>query len=675
MSPGPGWIRSCAALAITLGAPGPARAQQADSILERGVFTLHKFKQPIGSETYSVSRSGDTLVLADSFAFTDRGTRVPLAATLVVQADLTPVRFEIHGQVSRQSSIDAMVSLSADSAVVRSDSVSRSLARPPAVFAISGYAPVAIQEALVRYWKRHGRPDTLPVLPAGRVMITRRGVDTVTATGGGVVLDRYSIAGLIWGRETLWLDPDDRLIALVSVDAEFDHFEAVREGWEDGLATFVSRAGADAGLALAELARGAEPPDRASFALVGATLIDGTGAPPVRGATVVVDGDRIRAAGSRVRVPPGIPVIDARGKTVLPGLWDMHAHYEQVEWGPIYLAAGVTTARDVGNEFEFITAVRDAIRAGRGIGPRLLLAGIVDGSSPNAVGVDRADTPEEAVAIVRRYRAAGFLQMKIYSSVSPEVVRAVASEAHRLGMTVTGHVPQGMDAYQAVEAGMDQINHISYIRQVMLAPSPVEARPPAAPDPVVNLQGPEAARALNFLRAHHTVVDPTVALFEWLLHPRSRPFDQLEPGVLKVAPELRGALLDAGVPDADSARAGARLRDFLSIIGALHRAGIPIVAGTDQTVPGWSLHRELELYVQAGFTPLEAIQAATIVPARVMHLEREVGTISPGKRADLLVVEGDPLRRFSDLRRVWLVVADGRRYDPAALWRSVGFTP
>ena len=146
----------------------------------------------------------------------------------------------------------------------------------------------------------------------------------------------------------------------------------------------------------------------------------------------------------------------------------MHAHFEQVEWGPIYLAAGVTTVRDCGNEFEFITAVRDAIAQGRGLGPRLLLAGIVDGTGTVH---DRGRTRRYARAGAQwtdRYHDAGFQQMKIYSSVKLDELKVIADEAHRLGMTVTGHVPEGLNAYQAIEAGQDQINHIDYVADIML---------------------------------------------------------------------------------------------------------------------------------------------------------------------------------------------------------------
>jgi len=670
-------LRSPAAVVLVIGATAliqsSAGAQQADSVVERGTYVIHKFLQPIGRESYTITRTGEGLALADSFSFTDRGTPVVLGASLLSSDDLAPRRFTIKGQTSRSSTIDDGVDLEGDSARIRIDSTVTTMARPAVGYTIAGYAPIAIQQAMVRYWHRHGSPARLATLPGGTVTISRRGVDTVAAEGRQELLTRYSVAGLIWGRETLWFDADDRLVAAVTIDAEFDHLEAIEEGYEPALSLFVSRAAADASRALAELAGGPDAGTPGNFALVGGTLIDGNGGPPVADAVVIVQQGRITGAGAGLKVPKGMTVIDTRGKTVLPGLWDMHAHYEQVEWGPIYLASGVTTARDVGNEFEFITGVRDAIAAGRGVGPRLLLAGIVDGTSAYALGVDRADTPEEAVATVHRYHDAGFQQMKIYSSVKTEIVAAIASEAHRLGMTVTGHIPRGMDAYQGVGAGMDQINHITYVYQVMRTLPP--AGSPDSVRPTFDLQSAESGRAVAFLATHHTVVDPTIALYEIFLHSENVPVSTFEPGVAKVAPELAGPLNHTGVPVADSAAALARFEELLSVIGALHRAGVPIVAGTDQAVPGYSLHREMELYVKAGFTPMEAIQAATLVPARVMGLDGEVGTVTAGKRADLIVVEGNPLEDFSTLRKVWLVVAGGRRYQPAPMWEMVGFAP
>lgn len=396
---------------------------------------------------------------------------------------------------------------------------------------------------------------------------------------------------------------------------------------------------------------------------------------------VIVNNGRIVAAGphASVQIPKGATVFDATGKTLLPGLWDMHAHFEQVEWGPIYLAAGVTTVRDCGNELEFITAVRDAIRTGRGLGPELLLAGIVDGSSPMAVGVERVDSPADAAHWVGEYRKEGFQQMKIYSSVKLENVKAIAEDAHRAGMTVTGHIPEGMDIYQGVEAGMDQVNHIQYVLQPLVAKPPEGVkltrtqRFQAMTD--VDPNGPDARKEMQFLKDHNTVIDPTLALNELMLHPASEPVASFEPGIEKVAPELHQALNNEGAGGDFAPIAEKVFANEVALVGALHKAGVRVMAGTDQTVPGHSLHREIELYVKAGFTPMEAIQAASLVPAQVMGLDKQVGTVEAGKRADLILLDKNPLDDIHNIRTVRYVVADGVLYPTDKLWESVGFKP
>ena len=230
-----------------------------------------------------------------------------------------------------------------------------------------------------------------------------------------------------------------------------------------------------------------------------------------------------------------------------------------------------------------------------------------------------------------------------------------------------------MNAYQAVEAGMDQINHIQYLPAVM-RPKDFKPQQGVVPPPI-DLESAEAKQAIQFFKEHGTVIDPTVALFELLFHSNDIPVKTFEPGVEKIAPELAGALNNTGVPPANAAALRSRLEQYYAIIGALHRAGIPVVAGTDQAVPGHSLHREIELYVKSGFTPMEAVQAATIVPARVMKMDKEVGTIEAGKRADLIILDANPLEAISNIRKVRSVITNGRLYDPAQLWQSVGFKP
>ena len=654
----------------------PAAAQP-----ESGTFRLHKFAQPIGEETYTITRDSDGLTLEASFSFTDRGSPVPLNATLHAATDYTPRSFVINGRTSRLSTIDATVTIEGGTAHVRVDREKSDVATPSQFFTVAGYSPVSLEMALLRYWRSHGSPARLKTLPAGDVEIADRGAETVAVDGRHISLRRYSVRGLVWGLETLWMDDAGSLAALVTRDAEFDHFEAVRNDLEPALTAFIASAARDQMAELQSLSQTLPGRRTGSLAFTGATLIDGTGAPAVANATVITENGRIVAAGpaSAVNIPDGAMRVEVTGKFLIPGLWDMHAHYEQVEWGPIYLAAGVTTVRDVGNELEFITAVRDATNGGQGLGPRLLLAGIVDGDSRMSLGIAKVTSAAEAATWVRRYHDAGFQQIKIYSSISSDNVKAICREAHALGMTVTGHIPQGMNIYEGVDDGMDQVNHIPYLASVLRPKSydPAKATPAERAKVMseIDIQGPAGQQLIAFLKDHGTVIDDTLALYEQVMRPSRVPAETLEPGIAKVAPELRAQLTSGGVPDAmadSSTQAFARL---LAIVSALHKAGITVVAGTDQTVPGYSVYREIELYVQAGFTPLEALQAATIVPARVMKVADDTGTIEAGKRADFDILDANPLEDIHNVRSVRFVVSHGVLYETSSLWKSAGFEP
>src|SRR6202046_3830196 len=570
--------------------PQTQTAQPPSDIVEQGKFVLHKFENPIGEETYQITRDGASLAVKMDFKFTDRGTPVPLKTTFRAAKDLTPEAFEIKGQNSRVTTIDEAVEVQAAQVRLRDRGKWTEAARPSQFFTIAGYAPTTMQMLMVRFWASHGSPAELATLPTGKVKIEPRGQDVINIDGKSETLDRFTIEGLIWGRETLWFDSSKNLVASVTTDAEFDHFEAIRDGYESALGTFVGKAGSDGMAALADISKGISGSHAEILALVGGTLVDGTGKDPVPDSTVVIEKGQILAAGPRkqVKIPRGATKVDARGKTILPGLWDMHAHFEQVAWGPIYLAAGAPTVRDCGNEFEFITAVRDAISQGRGLGPRLLLAGIADRRGPLALGVARVDTPEQARMWTDKYHDAGFQQMKIYSSVKLEELRAVAEEAHRLGMTVTGHVPEGLDAYQVVDAGQDQINHIEYVADIMIPPPPENAKSmdllKARGD--IDLNSPDAQNAIAFLVEHGTVVDPTLSIFEFLTANTLKPPISIEPGVAKVAPELAGILSGTSPPSIATPLVENMFQKEVTIVGALHHAGVLIVAGTEQNGRG-----------------------------------------------------------------------------------------
>jgi imidazolonepropionase-like amidohydrolase len=396
-----------------------------------------------------------------------------------------------------------------------------------------------------------------------------------------------------------------------------------------------------------------------TFALVHANVIDlGNGVRLQPDVTVLISDGKVTAVGRQV--PFGhAKVIDVTGKFVLPGLWDTHAHFEQWEWGPAYLASGVTTVRDVGNEIEFLVPLRRSLDAGRGLGPRMYAAGLID-SDPGSLTSEHAEDPDTARAIVGRYRELGYEQIKIYQSLRPGLIPVVADEAHRLGMQVTGHIPTGTDALSAVRDGMDQINHIGFVVRAL--------RPGAAT--VVQADSPAALTAIRLLLEHHTVIEPTLARSEFNGHPRRVPFSAFEPTVAVLPPELSIILNNAGVTEDREASATVGFQAALDATKILYDAGVPIFAGSDQVVPGFSLLRELELLVRAGLSPLDALRAATTTPARALGVP-DAGTVRDGSRADVVVLDGNPLENISNIRRVFLTVRGGVAYDPHELRRIV----
>ena len=660
-------------LAALVSATLPAAAASPET---SGTFVLHKFAKAIGKETYAIQTTGDHYTLTSHFLFTDRGTPVPLETTFTASSPgMQPVSYIAKGRSSRLSEMDDQLKISG--ATVNISLAGKPSALTPSTpwFIADGYSPVAMQEQMMRWWLTHDRPLAFTVLPSGATVHI---VPAATLLIAGHAAHGYTVAGLIWGQESLWIDDAQNLIALVSTDAEFDHFEAVREPFISDLGTFISAAVQADLAALQKLTSASRVPSTGILAITGATLEDSTGAPALTDSVILIQDGKITSAGPRaaVKIPAGATILDATGKYAVPGLWDMHAHYEQVEWGPIYLAAGVTSVRDVGNEFEFIKTVHAELdrKVNPAIGPHLEFAGIIDGSGPVALGAVLADTPEQSLPIVERYQAAGARQIKLYSSVKPEMVKAICTQAHDRAMTVTGHIPNGMNALEGVNDGMDQINHIQYEWPYFSRiPTGPDGKPDLKSPPILELDSPRGKDLIAALKAHHTFLDPTVALFETLLH--TQPLNQLEPGIDHLPPQLREALDSPPATAGRAALATARWQTLMAVLRKLHEAGIPIVAGTDQTIPGYSLHREIELYNQAGFTPLEALQSATIVAARALGVEQNSGSLEPGKRADVLLLDADPMADIHNTRKVWRTIAAGAVYDPAPLWQSVGFKP
>jgi hypothetical protein len=661
-------------LALLFAITAPVFANQTQQPATSGTFILHKFAKQNGRETYSIEQKDDVYTLTSHFLFTDRGSKVPLETTFTAKSDgSAPISYSAKGRSARESAMDDQLTVQENTLAITLSGKAQTITPQAPWFITDGYSPVAMQEQMMKWWLFNNKPVEFTVYPAA----TKVHIEpSATITVNGTAAHGYTIAGLIWGQECLWLDDSRNLVALVSTDAEFDHFEAVREPYESSLDQFISAAVQANLAALAKLTASARVAPSRLLAITGATLENTNGNAPIPDSVILIEDGIIRAAGprSKIRIPTDATILDATGKYAIPGLWDMHAHYEQVEWGPIYLASGVTSVRDVGNEFNFITTLHTELdrKDNPAIGPHLEFAGIIDGPGPVAIGAVIASTPAEGIALVDKYKAAGARQIKIYSSMQPNVLKAITAQAHSLGLTVTGHIPDGMTAIDGVSDGMDQINHIQY-EMPYFTHQPVgpDGKPDRTKPPILDLDSPRARDLISTLKAHYTVLDPTMALFETFFH--TEPLDQVEPGIDHVAPQLREAL--DSPPAANPELAKARWAAFMATLRTLHQAGIPIVAGTDQAIPGYSLHREIEIYVQAGFTPMEALQSATIQAAKALGVQNESGSIEPGKRGDVLILDADPLADIHNTRKVWRTVAAGAVYTPAPLWTSVDFKP
>lgn len=600
----------------------------------------------IGTERSTIERSGSTSTLTSHFEYNDRGLTVSLDAALTCRDDFSPVSYKVHGKSYRYFSVNSDV-----------DAISE---QAPA-FPIDGMAPLAVQEFLVRYWLTHGTPATITALPSrDPIHITEVPIGS-TASGIAASLRHFTVEGVVWGREHVWLDRSTLALESITTTAGVLPFEGIDADKPPRVSA--QRAPMFAALAaMSDLAPDAPtskplPIQQDSFALTGGRLIDATGAAPIEDATIVVRHGRILSAGPRatVRIPPGIPVVDVTGKSVLPGLWDMHAHVGQPEWGPAYLAEGVTTIRDMGGYMGMLLALRDAwSRRGplHALGPRLLTAGLIDGPGPNSFGSVSAANPDEGRAEVRNYRQNSFNEIKLYNLLDRPTTKAIIDAAHAEGMKVTGHIPNGLTLRDVVQMGIDQVAHL------------VVRDTPGTPQFVATVA---------MLKEHGTVLDPTLSWNELLGRSAQTPIESFQPGITRVPPQLRRLLEGANGGTVTPEQAHTRLERQLAIVKALYDSAIPFVAGTDKGVPGASVQREIELYVQAGLPPIDAIRAATAIPARVMGLQHDTGTIAPGLRADLIVVDGNPLEHISDLRKVVMVSAAGRLYETSPLWRAAGF--
>jgi hypothetical protein len=661
-------------LLLTIFLATPVSALGSDPLLSTG-STVHfsvLLKGKIVGDHVSTRNENEIRI---HFEYSDRGRGPVLDSRIVLGPDGIPVSLQTSGQDYLKAPVEEHFSREAGVTEWKNkaESGTTPLNGPAFYFSLDRSMEELgiLAGALAR-----AEGKRLPLLPSGEASVEILGDVEIESDGMRRTVRHYEISGLGFLPVPVWLDETGAFFAFVD-----SWLSVIPEGWETAVPTLLEVQQIRSIAREQQWAKELAITPVNGLAITGARLFDADSAVIREGMTVLVVGDTIQAVGKdgTIKLPKGVHQIDANGKTLLPGLWDMHTHLSPQD-GPLNIAAGVTSIRDMANGIESLMTLKDRFDSGEAIGPRVRMAGILEGPGPFAAPTNvLVSTPGQATEWVQKYAEMGYDQVKIYSSVKPELVKPIALSAHESGLRVSGHIPAGMWAEDAVAGGYDEITHLNmfflnFYKDVTDTRTPARFTEVAKRGADLDFESGEVRAFINMLKIANVVVDPTVTVFESMF--RDRP-GQLSSSYAMIAdrlpPQVRRTLSGGGlpVPDGMERRYAQSFQRMLDAIKHLYEEGVTLVAGTD-ALTGFTLHRELELYVEAGIPAPEVLRIATLGSARVMNCEDKLGSIVPGKLADLVLVNGRPDEDIRDIRKVEKVVKNGVIHDSAALYAAVG---
>ena len=611
------------------------------------------------------------------YQFNDRGRGPKTTSILKLDANGVPIAESVEGNNYHKSPVHESYTLASGTTRWKNnyEDGKKTLTVPAVYVAIDG-APAELGILAQAALRNRGR---VALLPEGEAKVDRVNDLTLEASDQKKHVTLYTVTGLDFSPTYVWLDDHRSFFAFVSPWST-----VIPEAWQANAKSLQAAQNEAADARSAELAGKLAHPAPNGIVFAHVNVFDAQAAEVLKDQSVVVIGNRIRNIGpaNQVTVPAGALVIDGAGKTLLPGLWDMHAHVAAND-GLLNLAAGVTTVRDLANDTDSLLARRKRIEQGKEIGTRIILAGVIDGRGPyQAPTKVLVSTEQEARAAVDNYVRLGYVQIKIYSSVNPDLVPAIIDEAHKHGLRVSGHIPAEMTAAQCVELGYDEIQHanflmLNFMPDVKNTNTPTRFTEVAKRGADLDLNSAQVQAFIKLLQEHHTVLDPTLSTFEQMfVGPAGKIPRGFQPVAGRLPPQVRRALMSSGLtpPPGMEERYRQSFAKMMELVGLMYRDGIPIEDGTD-SMAGFALHRELELDVLAGIPANKVLQDATLGAARIMHLDRELGSVSSGKLADLTLVNGNPAVNISDIRKTALVVKDGVLYEPEELYAALGVAP
>jgi len=520
----------------------------------------------------------------------------------------------------------------------------------------------------------------IDLLPSGHAGISIGQPVQIDGPQGPKTVKLAFVKGFGFSPSPVWLDSDNRYFGNAGV------ISVLPEGYEKDGPKLKDIQDAATAAMVRDLAHQFLAPANHTPTLVDNVLMfDSVAGRYVPGRAVLIADGKVAAVGAAgsIKAPAGATVIDGRGKTILPGLWDSHQHVGD-DWNLLQnVATGMTNYRSPGSSIEDALSIYKRRAAGDLLAPDGKISVIVDRKDPLAAqGALTVSSEAETIAAVDKIKAAGLWGVKFYTSMNPAWIAPGAAEAHKLGLHVHGHIPAGMRPLDAVRAGYDEVTHINFIMMQAMPQDVVDKantaarlEGPAKYGKDVDLDSPAMKAFYAELAKRKTIIDPTLTVWEPLmtsdgstLSPEYSPFAEIAPPAVARGWKISGYPLFGGLTRDDFHKSFDKM---VGLVDRLHKAGVRIVAGTDGY--GLELVRELELYQQqAGLTNAEALQTATIVPARMVGMDDRTGSIAKGKTADVILVDGDVSKDLGNLRHVETVFLDGYRLDGKALREASG---
>lgn len=521
----------------------------------------------------------------------------------------------------------------------------------------------------------------IDLLPTGHASIKIGEARQIDGPGGKKTVKLAYITGYGFSPTPIWLDENNRYFGFAGV---ISLLPAGYEAAGPQLKSIQDATTAEMVKGIAHQFLSAE--NRTPTLIDDVQLFDAVGGKYIANRAVLVSDGKIAAIGpaGSIKTPKGTTVMNGRGKTLVPGLWDSHQHVGD-DWNLLQnLATGMVNYRSPGSDIDEAKSIMKRRAAGDLLAPDGKISVIIDRKDPLAAqGSLAVSSEKEAIEAVDKIKAAGLWGAKFYTSMTPAWIAPAAKEAHKLGLHVHGHVPAGMRPLEAVRAGYDEVTHINFIMMQAMPQEVVDKantaarlEGPAKYGKDVDLDSPAMKAFYAELAKRRTVVDPTLVVWEQLmtsdgsaLSPSYAPFADAAPPSVVRSWKISGYPLFGGLTRDDFRKSFGKMAD---LVGRLHKAGVRVVAGTDGY--GLELVRELELYQKAGLTNAQALQTATIIPAQVVGMDKTTGSITRGKDADLVLVDGDVSKDLGALRHVVTVFNDGYRLDGNALRKASGLS-